>query len=382
MYYREAKVAGYRARSAYKLLAVQDLFDIFGLSDSISDAGVLSSSAGGVLASEKASLSVAGKASKRVRRVVDLCAAPGSWSQVCAQVLNSRPSAETGEADPDAPVIVAVDLQQMAPIPGVIQLQGDITSEATATAIVHALRGTSDVSTAEPSGDGTRQADLVICDGAPDVTGLHDIDEYLHSQLLVAAWNITTHVLRSGGTFVAKIFKGDELPLLYSQMRLFFRHVDFAKPSSSRARSFESFIVCRDYAPPQGYVPSMKTPLYGSAWLAPASKEESRLPGSDIFDSQSAANQSLMPFMTIGDLAGCHHDYYTTYTMSGGDEDGEGALGDDPSAIARRSEMESKISMYTSQLDPWVEADDNDAHPATGSSTGATTGSVPASHMV
>ena len=51
------------------------------------------------------------------------------------------------------------------------------------------------------------EADLVICDGAPDVTGLHDIDEFIQAQLLLAALNITTHVLKLGGTFVAKVTK-------------------------------------------------------------------------------------------------------------------------------------------------------------------------------
>ena len=76
------------------------------------------------------------------------------------------------------------------------------------------------------------RADLVVCDGAPDVTGLHDIDEYIQvafqcnlqsprtlffsqAQLLLAALNISTHVLRSGGTFVAKIFRGKDVSLLY-----------------------------------------------------------------------------------------------------------------------------------------------------------------------
>ena len=81
----------------------------------------------------------------------------------------------------------------MAPLPGVIQLQGDITKLSTANKIVSEFAGGS--------------ADLVVCDGAPDVTGLHDIDEYIQAQLLLAALNITTHVLRHGGTFVAKIFR-------------------------------------------------------------------------------------------------------------------------------------------------------------------------------
>ena len=70
----------------------------------------------------------------------------------------------------------------MAPLPGVTQLQGDITKVSTAERIVSYFEG--------------EHADLVVCDGAPDVTGLHDIDEYVQAQLLLAALNITTHVLR------------------------------------------------------------------------------------------------------------------------------------------------------------------------------------------
>ena len=81
----------------------------------------------------------------------------------------------------------------MAPLPGVTQLQGDITKLATANRIVSEFAG--------------EKADLVVCDGAPDVTGLHDIDEYIQAQLLLAALNITTHLLKQGGTFVAKIFR-------------------------------------------------------------------------------------------------------------------------------------------------------------------------------
>lgn len=54
-------------------------------------------------------------------------------------------------------------------------------------------------------------ADLVVCDGAPDVTGLHDLDEYVQAQLILAALTIVTHVLRPGGVFVAKIFRGATL---------------------------------------------------------------------------------------------------------------------------------------------------------------------------
>jgi 23S rRNA U2552 (ribose-2'-O)-methylase RlmE/FtsJ len=111
---------------------------------------------------------------KKVSRAVDLCAAPGSWSQVLADQLNAT-------NDDIVPKIVAVDLQPMAPIDGVISFQGDITSQQTARDIIQYFQG--------------QRAELVICDGAPDVTGLHDVDEYLQSQLLQVR---TAHTIRKG----------------------------------------------------------------------------------------------------------------------------------------------------------------------------------------
>ena len=70
---------------------------------------------------------------------------------------------------------------------------------------------------------------MVICDGAPDITGFHDMDQYIQSQLLVAALNITVKVLKKGGNFVAKIFKGSEINFLYSQFKLYFREVHIVK---------------------------------------------------------------------------------------------------------------------------------------------------------
>ena len=72
----------------------------------------------------------------------------------------------------------------MAPIPGVVCIVGDITAKATADAIISHFQGS--------------LADLVVCDGAPDVTGLHDIDEYMQAQLLLSALNITTNTLKKG----------------------------------------------------------------------------------------------------------------------------------------------------------------------------------------
>lgn len=69
------------------------------------------------------------------------------------------------------------------------------------------------------------------------VTGLHEMDEYIQAQLLLAALNITTHILKPGGSFLAKIFRGKDITLLYSQLKLFFPNVTVTKPLSSRNSS-------------------------------------------------------------------------------------------------------------------------------------------------
>lgn len=164
----------------------------------------------------------------------------------------------------------------MAPIPGVSQLQGDITKADTARGIVDLLGGGG--------------ADLVVCDGAPDVTGLHDIDEYVQSQLLIAALNIATFVLSPGAAFVAKIFRGRDVSLLNAQLRIFFQSVAIAKPRSSRNSSLEAFAVCQCYRPPIGYEPNLSNPLLAGRY---------DLDVSSLRDS----NRVVVPFVACGDLS-------------------------------------------------------------------------------
>jgi len=175
---------------------------------------------------------------------------------------------------------VAVDLQKMAPIKGVHVLQGDITNKTTAQQIIELFKG--------------RRADLVICDGAPDVTGLHDIDEYVQAQLLLAALNITTHVIKKGGTFVAKIFRGKNITLLYSQLRVFFKSVTACKPKSSRNSSIEAFVVCRGYDPPSDYKPVMSSPLLDHNY--------------GVENEMTGSNRMIVPFVACGDLSGFDAD--------------------------------------------------------------------------
>ncbi|XP_014256577.1 putative tRNA (cytidine(32)/guanosine(34)-2'-O)-methyltransferase [Cimex lectularius] len=243
VYYRLAKEEGWRARSAYKLLQIDENYNIF----------------------------------KGVTKAVDLCAAPGSWSQVLAKKL-CVPGVESK--------IVAVDLQAMSPLPGVIQIQGDITKKTTAEEIIKHFHG--------------EFADLVVCDGAPDVTGLHDIDEYIQSQLLLAALNITTHILKPDGTFVAKIFRGKEVSLLYSQLRIFFKRVTMVKPKSSRNSSIEAFALCEGYNPPKGYVPNMVNPILENTSVNMMKANE--------------VNSFIVPFLACGDLSSFDSD--TAYPLS------------------------------------------------------------------
>ena len=232
IHYRLAKEKGYRARSAFKLLQCDELYGLF---------------------------------QPNTRRVIDLCAAPGSWSQVIVERLLQLANDETtAAADDRLPRLVSVDLQSVAPIhPICTILKADITLESTLQRIARALYGVgagedaNDFDLDDPNG----KADLVVCDGAPDVTGTHDLDAHLQQQLLTAALTMACCALRSGGTFVAKVFvkpgRDTPTPALVTQMRCLFHRVTLHKPPSSRSASWEQFVICQGYLPPHGYRPTL-----------------------------------------------------------------------------------------------------------------------------
>lgn len=273
IYYRKAKEQGWRARSAFKLLQIDEKFNIL----------------------------------NGVTKAVDLCAAPGSWSQVLSRKLYlneaidikepthlfytealTKPPDEVKSEPPkknENVKIVAVDLQPMSPLPGVIQIQGDITKYSTAQEIISHFEG--------------GKADLVICDGAPDVTGLHCMDIYIQAQLLLGALHITCNVLRQGGTFVAKIFRGKDNDLLTNQLLTLFREVYVAKPKSSRNSSIEAFVVCQGYNPPDGFDPKLITP-----YLDVSNKD---------FSSLKGINRVIIPFIVCGDVSA--YDSDTSYPL-------------------------------------------------------------------
>jgi tRNA (cytidine32/guanosine34-2'-O)-methyltransferase len=182
----------------------------------------------------------------------------------------------------------------MSPLPGVVQIQGDITEMSTAMEIISHFDG--------------ELARLVVCDGAPDVTGhwiflacpstfhvriaclrrvpskparFFGIKSKLRAFILkipLQAFNITSYILAKGGTFVSKvhiivyfliltticwaqIFRAKNVSLIYSQMKCFFKEVHCSKPKSSRQSSCEAFIVCKDFQPPDDFRPDLANPV-------------------------------------------------------------------------------------------------------------------------
>mmetsp|Transcript_7815 Transcript_7815/g.10904 ORF Transcript_7815/g.10904 Transcript_7815/m.10904 type:complete len:159 (+) Transcript_7815:309-785(+) len=126
-------------------------------------------------------------------------------------------------------------MQDMAPIDSVTFLKCDITMADTAEAILSKFAG--------------ERVDLILCDGAPEVTGVHQIDQNLHAQLIAAALLICKKILVKNGTFVAKVFRGtpEANELLHAQLRTLFPIVHHVKPTSSRDRSAEAFVVCQQF---------------------------------------------------------------------------------------------------------------------------------------
>lgn len=329
-YYRLAKEEGWRARSAYKLLQLDEEFNLF----------------------------------EDVTRVVDLCAAPGSWSQVLSRVLikgekfgragwqekqvatrnyvmgvkDEKPvetSLEDLQIKDERPKpregvrIVAIDLQPMSPLEGVTTLRADITHPSTIPLMLKAL----DPDTYDPKvANVASPVDLVISDGAPDVTGLHDLDIYVQSQLLWAALNLALCVLKPGGKFVAKIFRGKDVDLLFAQLKIVFKRVRVAKPRSSRASSIEAFVVCEGFCPPEGFTASLDQPLGAGTQIpepqdAPKVKREAtrtvREDGcieldlgsesEDEDDIEEGGKRWIAPFLACGDLSA--YDSDATYHL-------------------------------------------------------------------
>lgn len=153
--------------------------------------------------------------------IVDLGAAPGSWSQYA-----------TEKSGTDGRVI-AVDILPMEPVPGVIFVQGDFTEEATEKSLLQHID--------------KKGVDLVMSDMAPNLTGIRSTDQVRSLVLAELALNLCKNVLKPGGDLLIKVFEGAGTSEYRQQLREHFKHVLTRKPGASRDKSREYYVLARSY---------------------------------------------------------------------------------------------------------------------------------------
>ena len=183
IYVRQSKVDGYRARSAYKLIEINEKFKIF----------------------------------KNGLSVIDIGSAPGSWSQYASKVI------ENGK-------IICVDLNEMEPISNTIQIRGDFTQSETQQKIKSKLND---------------KVDVVMSDMAVNTTGIKNIDSIQTGELCKEAMFFAKDLIKENGYFISKIFMGGTFNEIVAEGKKYFKEVKVFKPKSSRKDSKESFIICR-----------------------------------------------------------------------------------------------------------------------------------------
>ncbi len=186
-YVKEAQKAGWRSRASFKLLEID--------------------------ASEKLL--------KRNQNIVDLGAAPGGWSQVVSQKMagNGR--------------VFALDILEMDPITGVDCVQGDFTQESVYDALMQRLDGA--------------EIDIVLSDMAPNMSGNKTVDQTRSIYLCELALDFANQVLKKEGVFLVKVFQGAGLDTFISQVKKSFRKVKHIKPSASRDRSREYYLLASGF---------------------------------------------------------------------------------------------------------------------------------------
>ena len=184
IYVRQSKVDGYRARSVYKLIEINEKFKIF----------------------------------KNGFNIIDIGAAPGSWSQYAARVIKNGK-------------IISIDLKKMEKIKNTTQITGDFTESK----IKDLLKKKFD-----------NHLDVVMSDMAVNTTGIKDLDSIQTGELCKQAMEFSKDVLSKKGFFVSKIFMGSTFNEIVALGKEIFKEVKVFKPKSSRKDSKESFIICKN----------------------------------------------------------------------------------------------------------------------------------------
>ena len=186
---RQAKSSGYRARSAFKLIQIQEKFKLIREGDVILDVGCH----------------------------------PGGWSQVAVEL--------TGEDG----IVIGVDLEPCQPVEGALLLVGDITESSTQDRILQELGG--------------RVINTIVSDISPDITGNWDIDQAVAMTLVADVLDFSLDLLCKGGTFTTKIFQGVGIEELITAVKPYFSEVRRFSPMASRNSSSEVYLVCRNHMP-------------------------------------------------------------------------------------------------------------------------------------
>jgi 23S rRNA (uridine2552-2'-O)-methyltransferase len=182
-YVRQSKVDGYRARSAYKLIEIDEKFKIF----------------------------------KGGMNIIDIGAAPGSWSQYASKkVKNGK--------------IISIDLKDMEEIKNTIQIKGDFTKKEIQDEIKSYLR---------------KKSEVVMSDMAVNTTGIKNLDSIQTGELCKEAMIFSKDIISENGFFISKIFMGETFNEIVALGKKIFKEVKVFKPKSSRKDSKESFIICK-----------------------------------------------------------------------------------------------------------------------------------------
>jgi 23S rRNA (uridine2552-2'-O)-methyltransferase len=185
-YVKMAQQQGLRSRSAFKLLELQEKYQLI----------------------------------KPGMIVVDLGAAPGGWCQVVRPLVG------------DSGKLLALDILEMEPIHGVEFIHGDFTEDESLQALEAALGG--------------RAVDLVLSDMAPNMSGMATIDQPKAMYLAELALEFVKDQLKPGGDYVVKLFQGTDFDVYVRQVRSLFKKVQVRKPKASRPRSREVYLLARD----------------------------------------------------------------------------------------------------------------------------------------
>ena len=184
LYVKKSKLEGYRSRAVYKLQEINDKFKII----------------------------------KNNILVVDLGAAPGSWSQyISRNFKNSK--------------IISIDLKDIEPIKNVTHIIGDFTDENEKLKIQNYFR---------------KKVDLIISDMAVNTTGNKSVDSLVTGELCIEAMSFANDHLNKNGSFISKLFMGSSFNEIVAFGKKTFKQVDIFKPPSSRKDSKENFIICRN----------------------------------------------------------------------------------------------------------------------------------------